>query len=42
MRVGNTANEVVEGAVPMFSTPSMVGLMEYASWNAIAAHLAAG
>jgi fluoroacetyl-CoA thioesterase len=42
VRVGNTANEVVDGAVPMFSTPSMVGLMEHASWNAIAAHLAAG
>ena len=42
VRVGNTANEVVNGAVPMFSTPSMVGLMEHASWNAIAAHLAAG
>jgi fluoroacetyl-CoA thioesterase len=42
VRVGNTANEVVDGAVPMFSTPSMVGLMEHASWNAIAAHLADG
>lgn len=42
VRVGNTANEVVEGAVPMFSTPSMVGLMEHASWNAIASHLADG
>jgi predicted thioesterase len=40
--VGNTANEVVPGAVPMFSTPSMVGLMEHASWNAIAGHLADG
>jgi predicted thioesterase len=42
VQVGNTANEVVPGAVPMFSTPSMVGLMEYASWNAIAGHLADG
>jgi fluoroacetyl-CoA thioesterase len=42
VRVGNTANEVVVGAVAMFSTPSMVGLMEHASWNAIAGHLADG
>lgn len=42
VRTGNTAAEVVEGAVPMFSTPSMIGLMEHASWNAIADHLAAG
>ena len=42
VRVGNTANEVVPGAVSMFSTPSMVGLMEHASWNAIAGHLADG
>ena len=42
VRVGNTANEVVTGAVPMFSTPSMVGLMEHASWNAIAEHLSDG
>jgi fluoroacetyl-CoA thioesterase len=42
VRVGNTANEVVEGAVPMFSTPSMIGLMEHASWNAIASHLVDG
>jgi predicted thioesterase len=42
VRVGNTANEVVTGAVPMFSTPSMVGLMEHASWNAIADYLSDG
>jgi predicted thioesterase len=42
VRTGNTAAEVVSGAVPMFSTPSMIGLMEHASWNAIASHLAEG
>ncbi|MFN0073982.1 MAG: thioesterase family protein [Chloroflexota bacterium] len=42
VRTDNTAARIVDGAVSMFSTPSMIGLMEHAAWDAVAEHLAAG
>lgn len=42
VRPENVAARVADGAVSMFSTPAMIGLMEQAAYNAVTPHLDEG